>query len=365
MSDQRSSFVDQARGFALLGIILVNAPLMASPEQTPADIPSQVARIVTATFADGKFYILFSFLFGYSVSRYLRPDTDQGWVRYAKRLVFLALMGALHVAFAFAGDILIPYAFTGVMFLLFPKLEDASLRLLAWIVGILSAGMLFLLGIVVLLFDTAGRDGSPLSMSYEQALRAGTYMDTVIARIEVWPLISLSGTLIQGGPIIVMMLLGYIAGRHKILDNPSTADPIWSRSAKTCLIIGLPIATLCGAASSNVGAQIMGLLFAPILTMGYLGILVRLYENGSKALRFCQSAGQMSLTCYLLESVFISLIFSGWSLGLFGKVTHLTILLTSIGVWFLLCCFARGWLRTYKKGPVEAIMDLVITSRKA
>ena len=114
MQNTREVFPDFLRGFALLGIVLVNAPFLGLSTVlgvSAADV-SQAQNYVPAllinALALGKFYLLFSFLFGYSAGFVLK-DSKDNLKRWIARAFFLIVMGALHASFLFHGDILFGY----------------------------------------------------------------------------------------------------------------------------------------------------------------------------------------------------------------------------------------------------------------
>jgi uncharacterized membrane protein YeiB len=149
----RDGFVDEIRGLALLGIVLVSVPFFALSETgyTAASLATgwdRLAAFLTVAFAQAKFYLLFSFLFGYSLSYLLRSassssDDRARRARFRRRLLALGGFGALHAVFAFLGDILLLYAVLAVSMLGLVRWRDRSLL----IFGVaLLLGWLALLG---------------------------------------------------------------------------------------------------------------------------------------------------------------------------------------------------------------------------
>ena len=71
-------------------------------------LPNQLTALLVVALAQGKFYLLFAFLFGYSSSFILRDDSTPNRRRFRRRLLALALIGSAHAVFFFVGDILSP-----------------------------------------------------------------------------------------------------------------------------------------------------------------------------------------------------------------------------------------------------------------
>src|ERR1700722_15890002 len=148
---ERILFIDILRGMALFGILAANmraffAPLDAYGTigvlfHSRADI---LAQAFVDTFIQGKFISIFSFLFGMGFAIQMSRAEARG-VRfmgfYPRRLLALALFGLIHGLLIWAGDILLTYAFSGAILLLFRKRQQETL--LWW------AGGLFTLPIVI------------------------------------------------------------------------------------------------------------------------------------------------------------------------------------------------------------------------
>src|SRR5690606_8857996 len=112
--------VDALRGFALLGIFVVNITFMASGYPgNLVDDPAfsgpldAAARFVVATLFSMKFYLLFSFLFGYSFVLQVEAAGRAGAAfvpRMLRRVLGLFVLGVGHIVLLYGGDVLTPYA---------------------------------------------------------------------------------------------------------------------------------------------------------------------------------------------------------------------------------------------------------------
>jgi uncharacterized protein len=128
---------DVLRGFALLGIALVNVayfatdPLLGATGEWLRGAGNTIAAFLVWTLAQGKFYLLFSFLFGYS-SQYVVKGDPANRPRWIARAVALLVFGALHVVLLWHGDILFGYGLLALPFAALMFRRDATLWRWAW-----------------------------------------------------------------------------------------------------------------------------------------------------------------------------------------------------------------------------------------
>src|SRR6185295_3582638 len=134
-SSERIDVVDVLRAYSLFGIIITHSVTGFLAGQTPSPdfmLATPADRLVTnlenlLTF--GKFFTIFSFLFGLSFAIQLRNATQKGVGfsgRFTWRLAVLALIALVHGAL-FTGDILIVYAILGLLLIPFRKLKTRTL----------------------------------------------------------------------------------------------------------------------------------------------------------------------------------------------------------------------------------------------
>lgn len=144
---ERYVILDALRGMALFGICIANYPEFSLYSFLSKDVTSAMptAGIDTAVkyllyiFVDGKFYTIFSLLFGIGFSIILsnatRNDRNNLNVFY-RRMAVLTLIGLFHLFFIWAGDILLLYAILGFALTLFRNMPDK--KLLIWSVVLLA-----------------------------------------------------------------------------------------------------------------------------------------------------------------------------------------------------------------------------------
>jgi uncharacterized protein len=147
---ERILFIDVLRGMALFGILAANMRAFFAPLDCYEHIgvlfhghADVLAQAFIDVFIQGKFLTIFSFLFGMGFAIQMSRAEARG-VRfmgfYPRRLLALALFGLIHGILIWGGDILLTYAFSGAILLLFRKRQQKTL--LWW------AGGLFTLPIV-------------------------------------------------------------------------------------------------------------------------------------------------------------------------------------------------------------------------
>lgn len=360
----RHALPDQLRGFALLGIILVNMPFLAltngglgvTPQDSPID--AVVAFLIVA-LAQGKFYLLFSFLFGYSLTLILRDNSSDGLRRYRRRLVGLAVLGILHAVFFFIGDILLSYAVLGLALLWF---VTRSTRV-ALIGSAIAYGLgVILLGLIVLASvgtssPTGGFIDDPAVL--DAALK-GTFLEAALARLTVLPEALIFLGVVNWMSALAMFLLGLAAGRVGVLARPHEFRRLWFWLIGLAVVIGLPAGILSAwlgtvvddpTGFATVLSVALGFALAPALTGGYVAVAA--LATDTRVMSLFSPAGRMSLTGYLGESILMCAIFCGWGLGLFGQLSIAQAALVALLVWLALDLFAHLWLRRFAYGPFE------------
>jgi uncharacterized protein len=242
---------DVLRGFALLGILIVNIQFMALSsaegargEWTVGLANGSATFLIAAIFA-GKFYLIFSFLFGYSSSFIIR-DNRANRRRWIKRSVMLILLGVLHFTFLWHGDILFVYGLFGLLLTLFLFRSDRTLKIWSRVIFSLTLFLVFLVGALVYIGERYFPEESfqtPLETKLDQVLLDGSFVEAIPARIELWIYSVSSGLFLQGGLAFAAFLLGVQLARVKFLSAHFDKDQN-ARLMKQGLIFGLPLQIL-------------------------------------------------------------------------------------------------------------------------
>jgi uncharacterized protein len=364
---KRQALPDQLRGFALLGIVVVNMPFLAVSnigiwEMQFSNLSDKVVAFLILTLAQGKFYLLFAFLFGYSLTLILKTSSAASRNRYLRRLVGLAVLGAGHAYLFFIGDILMSYALLGFVLLLSIGRSTRVVLIasaFSYIIGLALLALVFLDSRSAT-SSTGGFVANPTAL--DDALK-GSFLDSVIGRANVIPEALLVQIVINWFPALAMFLLGLAAGRIGLLSNPAKYRNLW----RSCVAVGAFVGLPAGIASAwlalvpedpngvyGMAGVVVGFALAPALSAGYVGAIALLTNR--RFMSYAEPAGRMSLTGYLGESILLAAIFCGWGLGLFGALNLAQSLLVALGVWIALEIFAKSWLHRFAYGPFEWIL---------
>ncbi len=371
---ERVELLDVLRGFALFGILLVNMQVYSAPLQLwlsdvhwwPGPL-ERAARLLVSFFAQGKFYTLFSILFGLGLflqmeraaARGVRPT---GFV--TRRLGWLLAIGLLHAFLIWMGDILVVYAVVGLLVIPFRKRAPKTLAI--WIAVLLLLPLL-IFAIPVFVVDYPGPQEEDLQQEIESSRAAYTSGDVehiMQQRAEdvlsIWKFSSLSAPSFLG-----LFLCGLVLARTRLFQDIERHLPLVRRSFPWLLLLGvsgnLVMVVAMEIAPSPLSpiawvGQVGATFGAPALALSYVSTIVLLAQRTAWRRRLAPLAavGQMALTNYLLQSLVCTAIFNGYGwVGLYGKVSTLTGIGLTLVIYVLQIRASGLWLRRFRFGPAE------------
>lgn len=381
---QRDITPDVLRGFALLGILVVNIQFMALSSDQGArgewaqGLANGSATWTMAAIFAGKFYLLFSFLFGYS-SSYIIKNERANKGRWIKRCFALMAFGAIHFTFLWHGDIIFLYGLFGLLLLAFMFRTDRVIQIWTRVIYSVSAVLITFIGISLLIGERLFPeefDSAYVEPRLNEVLRSGSYVESISPRLELWAFGLISGIFLQGGMAFAAFLLGMRLARSNFLSDQ--IDELQnSRMIKRGMIFGLPIQMIAatilvrneqsGNPSEGIylSSLFLGFLSAPLLSMAYVAIIRKLVSAKPDFVSWMMPAGRMSLTVYISQSVITSLIFGPWGLGLFEELETWMVLFLAVVIWLALVYFSRIWLKRSTQGPLEKLMHTLTSSKGA
>ncbi|MGE0480222.1 MAG: DUF418 domain-containing protein [Phycisphaerae bacterium] len=263
---ERLEVIDALRGFALFGILIANIRYFTTPFQVdqigyrfwsqPQDI---VVDWLLIAFVYGKFYTLFSALFGFGMAIQMERAAARGrsFVPvYLRRLLVLLVMGLLHATLLWAGDILVTYAVMGGVLLLFrnrrPKtllVWAGSLLVFMTLVGLTLGGLMMLAAGTAEGAAEFAEHEAQSRAQFDQALRvyaSGSFGEVTAQRID-----DLSGvyafTLMICGDVLAMFLLGLYLARMRVLHEPAA----WRRLLWRVVLVAGPLGLAANVVSAS------------------------------------------------------------------------------------------------------------------
>ena len=379
---ERIVAIDVLRGFAVLGILIVNIQgfaRVASAYMNPTS-----GRILEGTdlwawaavylFADTKFISIFSLLFGAGIammSERMARRCVSGTGLHYRRQLWLLVIGLVHAYLIWHGDILVTYAVCG--FLLYP-LRNLDPRKLLWIGGCVVALVVPLWGMAEISIPywteaervAAEAEWAPprAELDAEIAAFRGGVGDQVVARAPIALALqttALVGMLLwrAGG----MMLVGMALYKLGVLAATRPAA-FYRRMVVVGLCAGLPLAAAGIAYKIHVDfawerAMFVGGLFNYVGSIGvfpgYVGLVMLMVKAGwFPGLQARLAAtGRMALTNYITQSLICGLVFYGHGLGLFEQVGGPGQVAIVAGIWVLQLTWSPWWLARFRFGPLE------------
>lgn len=387
-ASERIAEIDILRGFALFGILLVNMGsfghsfyeyIMTKP--VADNFLDQSAAFLIAFLGDGKFYSLFSFLFGFGLAIQMSRAEARGAKfvpLYLRRLAVLLVFGLIHAYFIWVGDILAPYAVLGLFLLLFRKCKPRTLLIWSIVMLVLiSVINLGLLGLTQLAGMTPEgqammEQGTQESLasyarSAEQAnqvYRTGSFMELTAQRATdlgfIYPI-----TLFIVPNIFAMFLLGLAAGKKGIFQDIQAHLPLFRKLLIWGLVLGVTgnlFYAVGGRFASPLTPTLLSFLAsfgqtfgAPLLSAFYLSAIVLLAQNPTWRSRLMVLApvGRMALSNYIFQSLVCTTIFYSYGLALYGSVNEGLGILLTILIYLAQIPISHWWMKRFHFGPLE------------
>ncbi|HNK30118.1 MAG TPA: DUF418 domain-containing protein [Ferruginibacter sp.] len=390
LQNERIDILDVLRGFAILGILLDNLfgftgwGYFTMEQRTalatwPAD---GILGVSELAFINGKFYTLFSFLFGIGFSIILVRNEQRGvnpLKIFYRRLFILLLIGAGHLFLLWEGDILFLYALIGFVLPLFRNCSDTTL--LTWAV-ILIASPILVDSINVVFQTNPGayleevgkkidqRNGIPLAdAGYSQ------YLYGPGSGWQEWRNWQASGWayrfsyLLESNRIpkvLGIFLIGYYAGRNMLYARLEEQTTLLKKIRKWGFITGIPLSIAMAifeiddfSIPKPMGLSDTVLYAASVVPLSFAitsSICLHwIKTKGQSWLKWLAPAGRMALTNYLMQTILSITLFYGIGFGLGGKIGPSLFFPIGIGIYLFQVLYSNLWFRYFNYGPMEWI----------
>jgi uncharacterized protein len=371
---QRIAVLDVLRGFAIFGILLVNMQGFSSVSYraengdrlwtAPVD---RIAESLISYGATGKFMILFTVLFGLSVSIQMeRTGADHPFLRLQlRRLLVLLAIGLIHAHLIWYGDILVSYALAGLLLLLFRRCRPRTILIWAIVLNVLSFAQLesHTLGSLDggARLEQAAGPGAASPPAEASVYAHGSFAEITRQRTrDFWTDNADLHNIVARR--LSFFLLGLYIGRLGILGDLRAHRRLLRTALGRAVVIGV-LAHLAGYVLSLQGLPAsLKLLRLPLTMVGnpamacaYAAAVVLLFQMPAvrRLAAPLAAVGRAALSNYLLQSVICTAIFYRHGLGLHGKVGPAAGMALSVVIFALQAPVSAWWLRRFRFGPVE------------
>jgi len=389
LQNERSDILDVLRGFALLGVMLDNLMgftgwsfFTQSQREALVTWPADgIVALSELTFINGKFYSLFSLLFGIGFSIILIRNEQKGinpLKIFYRRLFILLVIGAGHLFLLWEGDILFLYALIGMSLPLFRKFSDRALVVTATLL-ILSP---IILDCLYILFHAKPGDGlERLAMSTD--IRNGIPTDSTYANylfksgsgFHEWRNWQASGWAYRYSyildsnripKVLGMFLLGFYAGRKMMYLHLENYVWLFKKLRLWGFVVGIPAATASTyyeifekhiPAPIGLGHTFFYAISVVPLCLAYTSVICLrwLKKKGNSKLKVLAPMGRMALTNYLMQTIIGITLYYGVGFGFGGNIGPVIFVPIGLVVYALQIAYSNWWFKYFNYGPMEWI----------
>lgn len=376
-ASDRIEIVDALRGLALLGILLANILVLSGWEfltdaQRMALAGAEAVewqRRAHHFFIDGKFYTIFSLLFGagfaLQIERLSRRGAN-GLRIFRRRMLILLGFGLVHSWLIWDGDILTLYALMGLLLPFVRHWRDRQLLVAAFV-------LIFVVPVVgIALFKALGwaPHKTLFALSDRIALSLGAINPsdgvTWLRRTDFWGWFSF----VMSGPtyswalklqswripkVLGIMILGTWLGRR--LSNGQILNDrklLW-QVAVVGLLIGVPANLYYALEPGLWQADWPSLIGTVPLGLAYAAGFALAWPRAKRWLSVFAWPGRMALTNYLTQSTVSIVVFYGFGFGQIGYWPPLGFYLYAVALYAAQVAFSYWWLKSHSQGPMEAL----------
>jgi len=373
---ERIIILDSLRGFALFGILLSHLILSFDGGALPyfnkiSNYPhfDEFVSFFNNLFVKGKFFTIFSFLFGisFSIQIFKKGEPKTILLRYAWRLIILGIIGFLH-GLLWRGDILLIYSILGFVIMLVIKLPDKWLVILSFILIMNIPGRILNFDSHIFKPQTSSvlkkqnLETEEHSKDFYLILKTGNFKDLIIANFyEIKPkfIFQFSGRM---HVTLGFMMLGLYVGRKKIFNNLKINKFLIIKVFLISLIIGALTLIFIVESKAYFKSPLLFFIREFVRDLNHFSFSI-LYISGIVILymedifldlfKNLSVVGRMALSNYILQSIIGGFIFFGYGFGLIGDMPAFIAFLLIFPIFIIQIYLSEFWLMKFKFGPLE------------
>lgn len=401
LQNERADILDVLRGFALIGVLVDNlfgftgwSFFTDEQRQALSTWPADgVVALGERTFISGKFYSLFSLLFGIGFSIILIRNEQKGIdplkILY-RRLFILLLIGIGHIFLLWEGDILLLYALLGMTLPLFRKCSNKTLLILS---ATLILSPIILDCIYLLIKAKPGNALERLAMSIDEKngipldkTGYSKYLFKDGAGWQEWRSWQQSGWAYRYSyildsnripKVLGMFILGFYAGRKMMYLQLENYVSLFKKLRFWGFTIGIPAAIAAtyfeifapGAIKPAI-ALLGGTLFYAVsvvpLCLAYTSVVCLHWvkKKGNTRLKILAPMGRMALTNYLMQTVIGIVIYYGVGLGFGGNIGPALFIPIGLAIYAFQVLYSNLWFKYFNYGPFEWIWRMLTYGKR-
>lgn len=359
---KRIHSIDAVRALALLGILLVHTHdfcNLSGPKIPPPGALDGMMNFIYGNLLVTRAFMVFSFLFGLSFFLQMDHASARGerfLGRFCWRLLLLGCFGVVH-SFFYCGDILIIFAITGFVLV-------ALWRVPSWIIAILAG--VCLLQPLALYHAWIGTPGALMDWFQEmwRALGCTSAPNHQVAsfwEVGLWNLRSgVCSSLLfiiysyRIWDVVAMFLLGLLAGRARLFEGP-TSRLLKVAGVSFGLWVLITLFRMSPAADGLDIATNMWEKAAFVATLTPLLAWLLALPGMERATYPLRRIGRCTLTCYIMQSVVMTWLLSGYGLNLRPQLSITGVMLIAMGLYVAQIGFCMAWLHFFRYGPLEGL----------
>lgn len=373
--------IDALRGFALAGIVLahftenyVGGPIAESlDEAIHLGTPDEIADGLVFFFIRGKFFALFSFLFGLSFYLQMHRAAKKGinyGARFLWRILILFGIGYVHHLF-YRGDILTVYAIVGVFLIPFYKIPVKWLFVASAIIfsGVIRLALFYSTQGNPIVYDAPMKPDSEEVLAYYKILADGSLAEVFKSNSIEGFLMKMEfqfGVFSRGYLTFGFFLLGLAIGKTELFENYKQH---LKKIKKVLLFLIIPFMAFGAATGFFMKGEEsfdlksldtnLGLIFYDLVNLTMTIAIVCIFfmawnrKWGYKFLNSFNSYGRMALTNYILQTLIGTFVLYGWGMGYIGDIRVAYMILIAFAFIAIQVFLSDWWLKRFNYGPIE------------